>query len=326
MDWGLLLNWGFLIALVTAGISLAVPVLLAALGEIVTERSGVLNLGLDGVMVAGGVAGFMTAFYLQGGPLAGISQWLGLAAGMVAGMLMGLILAVLTITLRADQVVAGVTLVVLGHGVGNYVYRQAIGTLTARTDGLPPLVIPGLGQIPVIGESFFNKDATVYLTAGLVVAVWFLLFRTSWGLNIRAVGENPAAGDTSGVNVNTTRYAATLIGTALAGLGGAVLTVVQLHMFREGIMGGRGWIALALVIFARWRPGLALLGALMFGLADSIQYRIQALSQVERGVRTIPYEFLLMLPYVLTILVLLYRTGRGDAPEALGRPYAKEGD
>lgn len=326
MDWSLILNWGFLIALATAAISLAVPVLLAALGEIVTERSGVLNLGLDGVMVAGGVAGFMAAFYLQSGPLAGLSQWLGLAVGVLAGMAMGLILAVLTITLRADQVVAGVTLVVLGHGVGNYLYRQNIGTLTARTNGLPPLMIPGLSRIPVIGEIFFNKDATVYLTAVLVFLVWFLLFRTTWGLKIRAVGENPAAGDTSGVNVTLTRYAATLIGTALAGLGGAALTVVQLRMFREGIMGGRGWIALALVIFARWRPGLALAGALMFGLADAVQYRIQALSQVERGVGAIPYEFLLMLPYALTILVLLYRTGRGDAPEALGRPYVKGSD
>jgi simple sugar transport system permease protein len=195
MDWGLILNWGFLIALATAAISLAVPVLLAALGEIVTERAGVLNLGLDGVMVAGGVAGFMAAFYLQSGPLAALSQWLGLAAGVLAGMAMGLILAVLTITLRADQVVAGVTLVVLGHGVGNYVYRQSVGTLTARTNGLPPLALPGLSRIPVVGEIFFNKDATVYITALLVFLVWFLLFRTTWGLKMRAVGENPAAGD-----------------------------------------------------------------------------------------------------------------------------------
>jgi general nucleoside transport system permease protein len=323
MDWSLILNWAFVISLVTAGIRLAVPVLLATLGEIITERSGVLNLGLEGVMVMGGVIGFMTAYYLQKTPLGPFSSWIGLAAGMAAGMLMGLILAWLSISLHADQVIVGVTLVVFGVGIGNYLYRQAFSSLTARTEGLPVWPIPILSQIPVIGKIFFEYDATVYLTFLMVFIVSWLLFRTTWGLNIRSMGENPAAGETSGLSVNRTRYAAVLLGTALAGLGGAVLTVVQLRMFREGIMGGRGWIAVALVIFARWRPGLALFGALLFGLADSIQYRIQALSQVGRGAQTIPYEFLLMLPYVLTILVLLYRSGRSEAPEVLGRPYIK---
>ena len=323
MDWSLVLNWTFVVALATAAIRLAVPILLATLGEIITERGGVLNLGLEGVMVMGGVVGFMVAYALQSGPLAGISSWLGLAAGMAAGMGMGLILAVLSVTLRADQVIVGVTLVVFGAGTANYLYRQAFSSLTARTNGLPLLPIPGLSQIPVLGPILFNYDATVYLTAFLVFLVSFLLFRTTWGLRIRTMGENPAAGETSGLGVNRTRYAAVLLGTALAGLGGAVLTVVQLRMFREGIMGGRGWIAVALVIFARWQPSRALLGALLFGLADSIQYRIQALSQIGRGTGTIPYEFLLMLPYVLTLVVLWFRTGRGAAPEVLGRPYVK---
>ena len=240
MDWSLILNWTFVVALATAAIRLAVPILLATLGEIITERGGVLNLGLEGVMVMGGVMGFMVAYYLQSGPLAGISSWLGLAAGMAAGMAMGLILAVLSVTLRADQVIVGVTLVVFGVGTANYLYRQAFSSLTARTEGLPPLPIPGLSQIPVLGPILFNHDATVYLTAILVFLVSFLLFRTTWGLRIRTMGENPAAGETSGLNVNRTRYAAVLLGTALAGLGGAVLTVVQLRMFREGIMGGRG--------------------------------------------------------------------------------------
>jgi simple sugar transport system permease protein len=323
MDWSLILNWGFVIALATAGIRLAVPILLATLGEIVTERSGILNLGLDGVMVMGGVAGFLTAYFLQEGPLAGASQWLGLAAGVLAGMSMGLIMAVFSVSLKADQVITGVTLVVFGHGLANYLYRQQFSSLTARTLGMEPAPIPLLSQIPVIGEIFFNHDPTVYMTFLLVPVVWFFLFRTTWGLKIRSVGENPAAGETSGVKVEAVRYAATLLGTALAGLGGAVLCVVQLSMFREGIMGGRGWIALALVIFARWRPGLALAGALLFGLADAVQYRIQALSQVGRGAGAIPYEFLLMLPYVLTIVVLLYRSKRSAAPEMLGRPYNK---
>ena len=323
MDWSLILNWAFVVALATAAIRLAVPILLATLGEIITERSGVLNLGLEGVMVMGGVTGFMAAYYLQSGPLAGVSTWLGLGAGMVAGMLMGLILAGLSVTLRADQVIVGVTLVVFGQGIGNYLYRQAFSSLTARTNGLPPVSFPVLSSIPVLGPILFNHDATVYLTVFLVILVWFLLFRTTWGLRIRSMGENPAAGETSGLSVNRTRYAAILLGAALAGLGGAVLTVVQLRMFREGIMGGRGWIAVALVIFARWQPSRALFGALLFGLADSVQYRIQALSQIGRGSGTIPYEFLLMLPYVLTLVVLWFRTGRGAAPEVLGRPYTK---
>jgi ABC-type uncharacterized transport system permease subunit len=323
MDWSLILNWAFVVALATAAIRLAVPILLATLGEIITERAGVLNLGLEGVMVMGGVTGFMVAYYLQSGPLAGVSTWLGLGAGMVAGMLMGLILAGLSVTLRADQVIVGVTLVVFGQGIANYLYRQAFSSLTARTNGLPPVSFPVLSSIPVLGPILFNHDATVYLTVSLVILVWFLLFRTTWGLRIRSMGENPAAGETSGLSVNRTRYAAILLGAALAGLGGAVLTVVQLRMFREGIMGGRGWIAVALVIFARWQPTRALFGALLFGLADSVQYRIQALSQIGRGTGTIPYEFLLMLPYVLTLVVLWFRTGRGAAPEVLGRPYTK---
>jgi len=274
------------------------------------------------------VTGFMVTYYLESGPFAGssssLSTWLGLGAGVLAGMAMGLIMAVLSVTLEVDQVIAGVTLVVFGHGMANYLYRQQFSSLTARVAGLEAVHIPVLSDIPVIGELFFNHDATVYLTVFLVFLTWFLLFRTTWGLKIRAVGENPAAADTSGVGVVPVRYTATLLGSGLAGLGGAVLTVVQLQLFREGITAGRGWIAVALVIFARWRPGLALVGALLFGLADALQYRIQVLSQVERGSGAIPYEFLLMLPYVLTLLALLYRRGRSDAPAALGRPYSED--
>jgi general nucleoside transport system permease protein len=323
MDWSVILSWAFLVALLTAAIRLAVPVLLAALGEIVTERAGVLNLGLEGVMAMGGVAGFMVAYFAQSGPLAGASAWLGLAAGAIAGMAMGLVLCVFAITLRADQVISGVTLVIFGVGLANYLYRQRFTDLTTRTQGMPILEIPILSNIPVIGDIFFKHDATVYLTLALVVLVWFFLSRTTWGLQIRSTGEHPAAAETSGVHVAATRYAATLIGTALAGLGGAVLTVVQLRMYRENIMAGRGWIAVALVIFARWRPELALVGALLFGLADALQYRIQALSQIGLGAGAIPYEFLLMLPYLVTLGGLMFRSRRSASPEVLGRPYTR---
>ena len=326
MDWSTVLQWSFLTALLAAGIRLAVPVLLAVLGEIITERAGILNLGLEGIMAVGGLAGFGAAYYLENGALTlgGIlPAWLGLVAGLLAGALMGLLMAFLSVTLRAEQVISGITIVLLGVGISDYLYREGLSSMTARVTGMAPYPIPYLSRIPVVGEILFNHTPPVYLTAVLVVAVWWFLFKTTWGLQIRSVGENPAAADTSGVSVKTARYAATMLGSALVGLGGAVLTVAQLKLYREGIISGRGWIAVALVIFARWRPGLALVGALLFGIADLLQYRIQALDQVGRGGGTIPYEFLLMLPYVLTILALLLRVRRGEQPSALGRPYVK---
>jgi ABC-type uncharacterized transport system permease subunit len=327
MDWHTILQWSFLVATLSAGIRLAIPVLLAVLGEIITERSGVLNLGLEGIMAVGGFTGFATAYYLENGFKVGmngeLSAWTGLLVGTFAGALMGALMGFLSITLRADQVISGITLVLLGVGLTDYLYRESFSSMTARVSGLQAYPIPILSNIPVAGDILFNSTPPVYLTAFLVVVVSWFLFKTTWGLNIRAAGENPAAADTSGVSVTKTRYLATCLGAALAGLGGAVLTVVQLKLYREGIIAGRGWIAVALVIFASWRPGLALVGALLFGVADSLQYRIQALNQVGLGKGTIPYEFLLMLPYVLTLLALLVRVRRGDTPSMLGRPYIK---
>ena len=319
MPWEQILTWSFLISLLTAGIRLAVPILLAVLGEIITERAGVLNLGVEGVMLVGGLASFMVAYGLEHGaglPLVG--AWVGLGAGLLGGMLMGLLMAVMTVTFRADQVVAGVTLVLFGQGLTTYLYRQQFASMTARVTGLESWPIPVLSKIPVLGEVLFTHNMMVYISVALVVLCWFLLFRTNWGLQIRAVGENPAAADTSGINVKRTRYASLLLGSALVGLGGGVLTVAQLHLFREGITAGRGWIAVALVFFSCWHPLRALWGSLLFGVADALQFRIQAL-----GSKQLPYEFLLMLPYVLTLFVLLKRTRRSDAPAALGVPYIK---
>jgi simple sugar transport system permease protein len=327
MDWSLVFQWSFLIALLTAGIRLAVPVLLATLGEIITERAGVLNLGLEGIMAVGGLAGFSAAHYLENVLMPGTTSefpaWIGLVAGMIGGALIGLLMAFLSITLLAEQVISGITLVLLGVGVSDYLYREGLSSMTARVTGMGIYPIPLLSRIPVIGDILFNHTPPVYLTFILVVCVWWLLFKTTWGLNIRSAGENPAAADTSGVSVKGTRYAAIILGAALVGLGGAVLTVVQLKLYREGIIAGRGWIAVALVIFARWKPGRALLGALLFGVADSLQYRIQALDQSGDGGGTVPYEFLLMLPYFLTIVALLWRVRRSDQPAELGRPYIK---
>lgn len=328
MDWELILQWSFLISLLTAAIRLTIPVLIAVLGEIITECSGVMNLGLEGIMSIGGVTGFLTAFFLErtalGAAIGVGSSWIGLAVGLLSGALMGGLMGLLCITLRADQVISGITLVVFGIGISSYIYRQIFETLSERTLGLPAFEIPLLSKIPILGDILFKHDPTVYMAGLLVFAVWYLLYRTTWGRNIRAVGENPEAAETSGINVEGTRFIATIVGSALVGLAGAVLCVVQLNLFREGIVAGKGWIAVALVIFARWRePKLALIGALLFGLADSLQYRIQALSQIRLGAEAFPYEFLLMLPYILTILALLYRSKQVSRPLALGKPYEK---
>jgi simple sugar transport system permease protein len=273
------------------------------------------------------LAGFSAAHYLENVLMPGTTSefpaWIGLVAGMIGGALIGLLMAFLSITLLAEQVISGITLVLLGVGVSDYLYREGLSSMTARVTGMGIYPIPLLSRIPVIGDILFNHTPPVYLTFILVVCVWWLLFKTTWGLNIRSAGENPAAADTSGVSVKGTRYAAIILGAALVGLGGAVLTVVQLKLYREGIIAGRGWIAVALVIFARWKPGRALLGALLFGVADSLQYRIQALDQSGDGGGTVPYEFLLMLPYFLTIVALLWRVRRSDQPAELGRPYIK---
>lgn len=317
MPWEQVLTWSFLIALLSAGIRFAVPVLLAVLGEIITERSGVMNLGLEGVMLVGGLAGFAVAASLEPTIGSTIAAWSGLVAGLFAGALMGLLMAVLTVSLKTDQVVTGVTLVLFGQGLTAYLFR-ARGLSGTRVQGLESWAIPGLSNLPIVGEVLFDQTAIVYLTAILVYACWFFLFRTNAGLSLRAVGENPEAAETSGLSVDRIRYAAVIVGSAFAGLGGAVLTVVQLRLFTEGIMAGRGWIAIALVFFSRWQPVWALVGALLFGVADALQYRIQAL-----GSKDLPYEFLLMLPYMLTLVALL-RGSRNDAPAALGIPYLKE--
>ena len=322
MEWSHLLSIAFLTALLTSGLRLAIPIFLAALGEIITERGGVLNLGLEGIMLVGALAGFMATFYIEQSvppPWQGLAPWAGILAGILAGMGMGLVMAIMTVSWHTDQVITSITLVILGQGLTTYIYRQQFSSLTARIVGFESWPIPGLSQIPLLGDIFFNHDIMTYLSSVILLGGWFLLYQTTWGLKIRATGEHPAAADTSGVSVNLTRYSAVLIGAALAGLGGAVLTVAQLHIFNEGITAGRGWIAVALVIFARWQPHLAFLGAFLFGIATALQFRIQALN-----LENVPYEILLMLPYLLTILVLLRSSHKSEAPAALGTPYIKE--
>jgi simple sugar transport system permease protein len=313
MPWNLILKEAFLIALFGAAIRLAMPVLLAALGEIITELSGVLNLGLEGIMAIGGFTGFAVTIITD-------NIWVGLLAALITGALMGLLFGFLCLSLQLDQVVTGIILVLFGVSLSNFLFRQTFGFSESppRVDPLPPISIPYLSKIPYLGQVLFSQNLVVYLTVLLVIVLWFVIKRTTWGLHLRATGDVPSAVDTAGVSVTMVRYIATIVGSAIAGLGGAFLTAGQLGLFLEDIIAGRGWVALALVIFSRWHPAYAVVGALIFGLADAIQFRLQAL-----GSASTPYEVFIMLPYVITIIALFAAASRSAEPESLGVPYVK---
>jgi len=302
-----------LLSILAAAVRAGTPILFGTLGEIITERSGVLNLGVEGMMLMGALTGFMTAHY-TGNPYLGIFLALG------AGGLVSMIHAFLCITLRANQVVSGLSLTIFATGLSALLGKPIIG-VTAQ--GLKPVVIPLLSQIPILGPILFRQDILVYFSYLLVPLLWILLYRTRPGLNIRSTGENPETADAMGVNVYAVRYRCVLIGGVLAGLGGAYLSLAYTPMWIENMTAGRGWIAIALVIFATWNPVRAVAGAYLFGGINALQMRIQAV-----GTR-IPVYFLLMMPYLLTILVLTLASRetvrkRIGTPAALGVPYVRE--
>ena len=308
-----LLTAGFFIGLFTAAIRAATSILFAALGEIYTERSGVYNIGLEGLMLCGALAGFMASYYTQ-------NVWVGIAVGAMAGGMVSLLHACACILLYVDQIVSGLAINVFSLGLTSYVFKifAGKGTLPPKTAGLVSVQIPLLSQIPIVGEVLFSHNLLVYGAFLLVPASWWVLFKTVPGLHLRAMGENPESGETAGLNVQKTRFFCVVLGGLFAGLGGAYMSLGQINVFTENMIGGRGFIALAAVIFGKWNPFGALTGTLVFGLADAAQLRLQAM-----GFR-VPNEFFLMLPYVLTIIVLTKIVGKTKPPEALGIPYKKE--
>lgn len=245
--------------------------------------------------------------------------WVGLFMGILAGALMGLLMGIMCINLRINQSVAGVTTTLLGLGLSAFLYRVAFGIflIPPTVEGFESAPIPLLSQIPVLGPLFFNHNIFVYLAFIMVPVCSIVLFKTGIGLKIRAVGENPKAADTLGVNVNRTRYACIIFCGVLAGLGGAYLSLVELRFFTEGMSAGRGWMAVALVIFGKWIPSRVLAGTVLFSFVDALQLRLQAV-----GI-AVPYQFLVMLPYVLTIIIIAGAYKRAGAPAALGTPYKR---
>lgn len=297
---------------IAATIAAGTPILFAALGEILTERSGVLNLGLEGLMLVGGMAGFAAASKF-------LSPWAGLAAALLAGAALGLIFGLLTITLRANQVVSGLALTTFGIGLSAFLGKSLLGK--GLTTPFNNYSLPILGDVPYLGTAFFRHDALVYLSFILVPLFWFLIYKTRVGLHMRSVGENPRAADTLGVNVTGQRYLYTILGGALVALGGAYLSIAYVPSWLENMTAGRGWIALAVVIFSGWNPLAALAGAYLFGGVNALSLYVQAF-----GIR-IPSHFLGMAPYLMTIIVLIAATrGRkgGAAPGSLGLAYDSE--
>lgn len=304
-----------LISFFSSAIVACIPILFAALGEIFTERSGVMNLGLEGTMLMGAVAGYVTV--IRSGSL-----WLGVLAALIAGLLMGLLFGFLVITLKVDQTVCGLAMNLFGTGLSGYIGKAVSGVASSQI--FKPVAIPLLSEIPFIGPIFFNQDVLVYLVYILIAVSCFFIYKTKHGLILRSLGENPGAVDALGINVFRLRYLYTAIGAMLAALGGAYLTLVYTPLWADGMTSGKGWIALALVIFATWNPALVAVGAVLFGGINVLALRIQV-----AGV-SIPSQFLNMLPYICTILVLIATTGnfgvkrRSASPKALAQPYDRE--
>ncbi|WP_022901515.1 ABC transporter permease [Humibacter albus] len=300
-------------SLLLGAVSLSVPYIFGALGGVLSERSGVVNIAIEGQLLAGAFLAAMVASMTG-------SMWLGLVAALVAGVLVSFILAAFAIKYYVDQVIVGVVINVLVLGLTNFLYSQVLAKDPEFLNNpplLPAIPIPGLSAIPVIGPVLFDQSIIVYLMYIAVVAVYVGLFHTRWGLRLRSVGEHPQAADTVGINVTGTRFWNVSLAGAIVGLGGAYFTLGSVGSFSEDMTGGQGYIALAAVIFGRWDPVRATLAALLFGFASNLQYTLAAVGS------PVPSEFLLMLPYVVTILAVAGFVGYVRGPAASGKPYIK---
>jgi simple sugar transport system permease protein len=290
-----------------------VPYILASQGTMLAGRAGVFNVAQEGIMLLGASVGFLAGWRAG-------SLWAGLAAAALAGGLMGLVLAYFTSTLKLDQFVIGLALFFVGLGVSSLAFKLMVGItlVLPQIPTLPDVRVPLLADLPVIGPILFNHNALVYASILLSLGLYFYLYRTSWGLAVRAVGENPKSADSLGINVTGVQYAATILGSALIGLAGAYLPMVYTGTFTQGIVQGRGWLAIALTFFGGWRPGLILIGALFFALVEVLSLRAQIMGGL------VPHQFLRMLPYLTTLLVMIFAFRWVRVPAYLGQNYDRE--
>jgi simple sugar transport system permease protein len=301
----------FFIGILASGIRLATPYLYAAIGETLSQRSGVLNLGVEGQMLMGAFAAFYVTF--QTG-----NVWLGILAAVVVGAVMGVAMAFVSIHLQAEQGISGIGFYLFGLGMSTLLFQMLLGTVET-VSGFAPIKIPVLSDIPVIGEIFFRQNILVYIAFALVPIAHFVLQRTTLGLKIRSVGENPEAADSLGVGVATVRYITVTLGGLLSGIAGASMSIALLNVFQQNMTSGLGFIAVALVYFGGWRPLGVMLGALLFSMVNALQLRLQV-----EGV-PIPSDLMVMMPYILTIIALVLTVQRVRSPSALTKPFQREG-
>jgi general nucleoside transport system permease protein len=297
--------------LLAAGIRLAMSIGIAALGEAVSQRSGVLNVGVEGIMLVGA---FLAAF----GALITGSPWAGLALACLGGLLLGALHGWFAIVQRADQIVCGIAIVILGLGLSSFLFRISMGTAPSALPAFRAVDLGTLSTLPLIGPVLFGQNILAYIAVLLAIILWFVLARTPVGLAIRACGENPQAAEADGIDVNAVRFGCVLFGGAMAGAGGAYLAIAQINSFVENMVVGRGFIAIACVVFGRWHPVGTLAAALGFGITEAAQIRLQT------WYPEVPYQFFVMLPYLLAIGALVFMARSAALPQALGRPFVSD--
>jgi len=310
---GEIFNVTFITGLIGATMRMSTPIIFATLGEIIAERSGVLNLGIEGTMLMGAMTGFLVTFTTG-------SLWAGVLAAALVGMILSLLMAFLSVHLGLSQHVSGLGITLFSTGLAMFIYRLHFGSpiVPPTVEPFKQVTIPFLSKIPVIGPSLFDQYVLTYLAWLLIPVISILLYKTKIGLKIRTVGENPFAADTVGVNVNLTRTLSLAAGGALIGIGGAFLTLAHQNMFLIDVVGGRGWVSIAMVIFGNWDPLKGAVGAVIFGFLDGLQLRLQGL-----GIQ-IPFHVFLMIPYIITIVALVSVSRRAAVPAGLLKPYRRE--
>jgi ABC-type uncharacterized transport system permease subunit len=307
-----LLRLFFSIDFLQASVRFSTPLLGASMGEAISERAGMVNVSLEGMMLCGALGAALGVHYSG-------SLLVGVLCGILSGVLVALIQGFFSITLAVNQIVVGIALNILSLGATTFISRSVFEiTESGRVKGFTPWPVPVLGDIPILGDIFFKHSILVYLTYLLIPLVAFVLMRTEWGLKLRSVGEHPEAADSLGVPVLRMRYMAVLLCGALAGLAGCFFSLVQLNQFVEGMTGGRGFIALAVVIVGKWNPWRLALVSLLFGMLDALALRAQALAI------GLPYHLLLALPYLVTLLVYAGLVGQARPPAALAQPYIRD--
>ena len=303
----------FTVGLWSSVLRIATPLIFGTLGALLCERAGVLNLGIEGIMTFGAMAGWLAVY--QGADL-----WTGLLVAALCGAVFGLLHAGLTVTLGLSQHVTGLGITLLASSLSYYIFRLAVAVqgTPPTIEPFQPIAIPGLSDLPLIGPALFTQTAPTYLAIAFAGGLAYVLFRTPLGLAIRMTGENPHAAEAQGLNPIRIRYGAVIAGSALMAVGGAFLTLAAFNSFFPTMVQGRGWVCIALVVFSTWRPGRALFGALLFALFDAYQLRLQTVFG-----SAVPYQLFLMLPYVLSIVALVVMSRRARVPQALMKPYRR---